>query len=606
MFPTPPAPPQALSYALMARYLVTSALPYANGPIHFGHVAGAYLPADVYVRYLRMRGHEVLYVCGTDEYGVAITLGAEQAGKSYREYVDGWHADIRGLFDRLEIEFDVFTGTARCPQHRQTAQRFFQVLYEKGWVHARESKQWFSEATGRFLPDRYLQGICPKCGHPKARGDECPACGTWIDARSLKDPVSLLDGSRPVLRSTTHWYLDLPGLRKAGLQKWYEGRDEEHPHVAWKPNVDGYVQAMLKELRERPITRDLPWGVPLPDLEGLEETEGKVLYVWFDAPIGYLSATMQWAAEQGEPEAWRDWWQDPATHLVHFIGKDNIAFHVIVFPAMLLGQRESWEGRPFVLPWAVPANEFYNLQGRKFSTSAGWHLDNEAFFRSYSPDATRFHLILTAPESADSEFSWEGFQKTNNVLLADKLGNFAVRVLKFCAQRFDGKVPASGGSLDSHPLLAEADEGLGEIGDRFSRHEFKHAARALLAGCDALNRFFDALAPWKLAKSGAPEDQARCQDTLERCLAYLELLSRRLKPFCPQSAAALRTMLGSCVADLPADHWGEEGSGQPPARLLPGGVLGEPRILFTKIEDEAIRGELDRLHASEVPGLSGG
>jgi len=576
----------------MAKYLVTSALPYANGPIHFGHVAGAYLPADIYVRYLRMRGHQVLYVCGTDEHGVAITLRAEQEGISYRESVDRWHDEIRALFDRFSIQFDVFSGTARCAHHAEASRRFFRVLLERGWVQERVEEQWFSEQSQRFLPDRYLQGTCPECGHDKARGDECPSCGSWIDARQLGDPVSLVDGSKPVLKGTKHWYIDLPGLRAAGLDRWLQGADEDRPHLPWKPNVEGHVQAMLKDLQERPITRDLPWGVPVP--EELEGAEGKVLYVWFDAPIGYLSATMEWAEARGEADAWRDWWQDPQTHLVHFIGKDNIAFHLVVFPAMLLGQDESWDGRRFVLPYNVPANEFYNLQGRKFSTSSGWHLDNDDFFERYSADAARFHLALSAPETADSEFTWEGFQTTNNSLLADKLGNLASRVIKFAARRFDARVPAADGALDQHENLREADERFAETGDRLSRNELRKAARALIAGCDSLNQFFDALAPWKLAKSDDPEDLARCGACIERCLAYLELISRRLSPFCPESAARLRTMLGQ-VAAGEGDTWGEEGPGRTPARLAEGLALAEAEVLFQKLDDDTVASELEKL-----------
>jgi len=576
----------------MAKYLVTSALPYANGPIHFGHVAGAYLPADIYVRYLRMRGHQVLYVCGTDEHGVAITLRAEQEGISYRESVDRWHDEIRALFDRFSIQFDVFSGTARCAHHAEASRRFFRVLLERGWVQERVEEQWFSEQSQRFLPDRYLQGTCPECGYDKARGDECPSCGSWIDARQLGNPVSLVDGSKPVLKGTKHWYIDLPGLRAAGLDRWLQGADEDRPHLPWKPNVEGHVQAMLKDLQERPITRDLPWGVPVP--EELEGAEGKVLYVWFDAPIGYLSATMEWAEARGEADAWRDWWQDPQTHLVHFIGKDNIAFHLVVFPAMLLGQDESWDGRRFVLPYNVPANEFYNLQGRKFSTSSGWHLDNDDFFERYSADAARFHLALSAPETADSEFTWEGFQTTNNSLLADKLGNLASRVIKFAARRFDARVPAADGALDQHENLREADERFAETGDRLSRNELRKAARALIAGCDSLNQFFDALAPWKLAKSDDPEDLARCGACIERCLAYLELISRRLSPFCPESAARLRTMLGQ-VAAGEGDTWGEEGPGRTPARLAEGLALAEAEVLFQKLDDAAVASELEKL-----------
>ncbi|HEX9794555.1 MAG TPA: methionine--tRNA ligase [Planctomycetota bacterium] len=585
----------------MAKYLVTSALPYANGPLHFGHVAGAYLPADVYVRYLRMHGHEVLYVCGTDEYGVAITLRAEQQGVSYREYVDRWHGEICGLFDRLGVSFDVFSGTARCPYHVETAQRFFRVLVAGGWVQKRTEEQWYSPAMDRFLPDRYLVGTCHECGFEKARGDECPSCGTWIDSRRLGSPTSSLDGSKPVLRETTHWYLDLPALHRSGLSTWYRGGDDTRPHAAWKTNVDGHLAAMLKDLRERPITRDLPWGVPVP--EEMEGSEGKVLYVWFDAPIGYVSATMEWAAAQGDVERWREWWQEPDTKLVHFIGKDNIAFHVLVFPAVLMGQGDAWEGKRFVLPWAVPANEFYNLQGRKFNTSEGWFLDLERFFERYDPDTTRFHLLLTAPETADSEFTWAGFQKTTNSMLADKLGNFASRVLKFCERRFENRVPAATGALDDHETLAAADRHFAEIGEFFSRHEFKRAAQALMAACNDLNQFFDLMAPWKLVKSEDATDQAACRNTLERCLAYLELLSRRFTPFCPSSAAKLRAMLGEAAAHVAAGSWGGENAENSPGRVPEGVPLGVAEVLFRKIDDETVAAEVEALHqAADAAG----
>jgi len=580
----------------MTRYLVTSALPYANGPIHFGHVAGAYLPADVYVRYLRMaKGKDqVLYVCGTDEHGVAITLRAEQEGLDYRSYVDRWHQDIKSLFDRFGISFDIFSGTARCPQHAATSQRFFRVLLERGFILERTEEQWFAEESQRFLPDRYLQGGCPNCGFEKARGDECPSCGTWIDARELKDPISLIDGSRPVLKATTHWYLDLPKLRDHGLGTWYEGEDPEHPIKGWKPNVDGYVQAMFKGLRERPITRDLPWGVPVP--EEIAGAEGKVLYVWFDAPIGYLSATMEWAEKRGTPEAWRDWWQQEDTRLVHFIGKDNIAFHVVVFPSMLLGQGDAWEGKPMVLPWAVPANEFYNLQGKKFSTSNGWFLDNEHFFSHYDADAARFHVLLSAPETADSEFSWPDFQTSNNALLADKIGNLASRVLKFAVKRHHGLSPdcsaAAVEALAGHPSLQEADRQFTAVGDRLEAQEFRKSCQALIAGAAALNQFFDALEPWKLAKSEDTTEQERCSAVIERCLAYLELLSRRLAPFCPAASGRLRRMLGAVAKEQEADRW-ELGTLN---EQVPGGLtLGEAGVLFAKIDNEAIAEELERL-----------
>ncbi len=580
----------------MPRHLITSALPYANGPIHFGHVAGAYLPADVYARYLRMTGAEVLYVCGSDEHGVAITLKAEQEGVSYRDYVDRWHGEIKQLFDQFGISFDIWSGTARCPHHAEASRRFFRVLLDRGFVFERTEEQWFAESLGRFLPDRYVEGVCPQCGFEKARGDECPKCGTWVEALELTSPTCTLDGSVPVLKSTKHWYLDLPKLQEEGLQDWYQGTDATRPHGPWKPNVNGYVQAMLKDLQPRPITRDLPWGVPVP--EELDGSEGKVLYVWFDAPIGYLSATMEWAEQQGTPDAWAEWWQGEDTQLVHFIGKDNIAFHVVVFPSMLLGQGREWNDKRFALPHNVPANEFYNLQGRKFNTSSGWYIDTEEFFQRYNADVARFYLLLSAPETADAEFTWEGFQNANNSLLADKLGNFASRVIKFNAKRFDGQVPESNGGLHEHEHLRAADASFAAIGDRIAKYEFKAAAKELMAACDSLNQFFDAMAPWKLIKSEDEADQLACRNTLERCLAYLELLSRRMAPICPTAAAQLREMLGEAIApETTANTWGPENANQSPASLTAGLATGEAKVMFQKIDNDAIEAEVNRLES---------
>lgn len=574
----------------MTRYLVTSALPYANGPIHFGHIAGAYLPADVYVRYLKMaKGEEnVLYVCGTDEHGVAITMKAEAEGSNYRDYVDKWHKEIGDLFNSFAINFDIFSGTARCEFHKEASQKFFQVLLDNDFIIKRTEQQWFSEESQRFLPDRYLQGTCPDCGFEKARGDECPKCGSWVDARELGDPVSLIDGSTPVLKDTTHWYIDLPALQKAGLKDWYAGTHAEHPIKGWKSNVDGYVKAMLRDLHDRPITRDLPWGVPLPD--NVEGAEGKVLYVWFDAPIGYVSATMEWAHNNGEPDAWKDWWQDDETRLVHFIGKDNIAFHTVVFPSMLLGQGDSWDGKNFVLPWSVPANEFYNLQGKKFSTSEGWYIDNASFFENYNSDAARFHLLLSAPETSDSEFNWNEFQSTNNSLLADKIGNLASRVLKFAHKRFDNKIPAVDEVLEDDFLTASR-ESFAQIAGFIENHELRKAAQALIAGCTALNQFFDKLEPWKKIKSEDPAEQMLCAQAVERCIAHFDLLSRRLSPFCPRSSIKLSEMLGGASSNK-GNSWGSD---EVTDVLAAGTELGTAEVLFAKVDNDAIAAEIGKL-----------
>ena len=340
----------------MPRYTVTSALPYANGPIHFGHVAGAYLPADIYVRTLRMLGEDVLFVCGTDEHGVAITISAEKEGTPYPEYVARWRDEIHRTFQSLGIEFDVWSGTSTCPDHAAASQEFFRELDRNGYLVSRDTNQLYCEHDGMFLADRYVLGKCYSCGHPDARGDECPSCGTWIEPLKLESPRCKICGNEPVTRTTTHWYLDLPKLRDEHLGEWIREHD-------WKPNVAAFIKNMLADVPERAITRDMNWGVPLP--EEVAGSEGKVLYVWFDAPIGYISFTKELMSQRGTPDEWVQWWKGD-TRLVHFIGKDNIPFHCLVFPSMLHGVRDG-----YVLPAEVPANEFYNLKGGKFSTSGG-------------------------------------------------------------------------------------------------------------------------------------------------------------------------------------------------------------------------------------------
>ena len=344
----------------MSRYLVTSALPYANGPIHFGQVIGAYLPADCYVRTLRMMGHEVCYVCGTDEYGVAITINAEREGIDYAEYVARWRDDAKATFDRLGIEFDVWSGTSVSPHHPELAQEFFRRLENRGYLNKRKSEQLFCPEDEKFLPDRFVEGVCYVCGEDGARGDECPSCGTWLDALRLRSPRCKTCGTTPIRRETTHWYLDLPRLRDDHIGKWFH----EHP---WKGNVKAFVGAMLEDLQERSITRDLSWGVPVPD-DLVGDEVGKVLYVWFDAPIGYVSFTREWADAQGDPDAWKRFWRDEDTRLVHFIGKDNIPFHCLVFPSMLWGHARGLRSSP----GKSRQTSSTTSKGAKFSTSKNW------------------------------------------------------------------------------------------------------------------------------------------------------------------------------------------------------------------------------------------
>ena len=561
----------------MSRYLVTSALPYANGPIHFGHVTGAYLPADVYVRTLRMQGEEVLFVCGADEHGTAITINAEQEGVGYPEYVARWRDSIKSTFDRFGIRFDVWSGTSICPEHAATSQEFFTKLDANGYLQKKTSEQLYCVKDRMFLADRYVIGTCYYCGHEAARGNECPKCGQELEPLKMKVVACKVCGTTPERRATLHWYLDLPKLRDDGFGAWFAGHE-------WKANVTGFIGNQLKTIEPRPITRDMRWGVPVP----LKDAEGKVLYVWFDAPIGYVSFTQQWAREHGKPEEWKRWWRDADSRLVHFIGKDNIPFHCLVFPSMLFGRKEDW-----VLPWQVPAYEFYNLQGDKFSTSRNWTVPIDDFATRYDLEAARFYLLASAPESADSEWRWEEFQSCVNAGLADTIGNLVTRVLRFLDKNFEGRVTTLHAEHEAEldrVILTEC----GVFADpavSVREFRFRRAAEELLQCARVANVFVDRLAPWTLKKTDVP----RCESVLNTCCQWLAWLARWMAPFMPGKAQSLWTMLGQ-----PGDVAGAGWPGLPSAgtwRLLPAGQkLGTVEGLFAKIDDAAVKAEIARLH----------
>ena len=555
------------------KIIVTSALPYANGPIHFGHVVGAYLPADIYVRYRRMCGDDVHYICGSDEHGVAITLKAEQAGQSYEEYVDHWFGEITRILGDVGVEFDLFSGTAahRNPHHVELAQTFFRDLHANGYLEQRSEEQFFSEQTQRFLPDRYVKGTCYLCGFDGARGDECPSCGSWLDAKKLKDPRSTLDDSPPVLKSTTHWYLQLDKIRDEWLEEWFESK-----HGEWKVNVRHFVKGALKDLRERPITRDLPWGVPLPE-EHAED--GKVLYVWFEAPIGYLSISKQYWTEQGQPERFEELWKDPDTRLFHFIGKDNITFHVVVFPSMLFGTKAGW-----VTPENVPANEFFNLEGSKFNTSKGWYIPEDSV-KQFSVDSLRYALTTMMPETADSDWSWREFQSRLNDDLADNIGNFVSRTLRFAERFLDGVIPELGDlTAQDQEILSAGSTAATEIGEHFANFSFRKACLRLMAYGNAANKYYDQEQPWVTRKS----DPARCGHTLRVCSELIRSIAILCRPVMPATSDTLLKALGVDGQPMLADAGGVR---------LPAGPLQASAlpVLFPKVPNEFIEAELNKL-----------
>ncbi len=555
-----------------ARTLVTSALPYANGDIHLGHLAGAYLPADIFVRYLRLRGEPVLYICGTDEYGVPITLAAEKQGISPKQLVDANYVSIRDSFAAFGISFDNFSQTSR-PVHAETSQAFFLDLHRQGLLVQKTTQQFFSPSQQRFLADRYIEGTCPKCGSTGARGDQCEACGTSLDPTELIEPRNVLDNSPLELRDTTHWFLPL-GRFQSQLEAWLAG------HPEWKDNVRQYCRGWFQDkLDDRAVTRDLGWGVPVP----LPDHEGKVFYVWFEAPIGYVSATREWAAARGEPEAWRTWWQDPSSRLVHFIGKDNIFFHALMFPAMLMVHSEAW-----VLPDDVPANEFLNLEGRKLSTSRGFAVWLPEYLKSFAPDPLRYTLARNLPETRDMNFTWEGFQARNNNELGNNFGNLINRVLTFIHKYFEGRVPqwseAALTELDRQ-ALREVEADLAAWSAALERFEIKNALEAAFHAGQVGNRYFDESAPFRTRKDDLP----RCEQSLGVAVQIIRQLAVMLAPVVPFAMEKVWGWLG-----LETPLW--QGGWAETARPVPAGrQLGKPEILFPRLEDEAIAREIERL-----------
>ena len=559
-----------------SRTLVTAALPYANGGVHIGHLAGVYVPADIYVRYLRLKGEEVLFIGGSDEHGVPITIRARREGVSPQAIVDRYHTMIKRSFEEFGISFDIYSRTTSETHHRFAAQ-FFRTLYDNGKLTERTTEQYYDEEARQFLADRYIVGECPHCHNPQAYGDQCEKCGSDLDPTELIRPHSTISGSKPVMRKTTNWYLPL-GDYQAWLKSWIL---EEHKE--WRPNVYGQCRSWLDlDLLPRAMTRDLDWGIPVP----VEGAEGKVLYVWFDAPIGYISNTIELL-----PDSWEKWWKDPSTRLVHFIGKDNIVFHCIVFPVMLKAHGG------FILPDNVPANEFLNLENDKISTSRNWAVWLDEYLTDFpgKQDVLRYVLTANAPETKDNNFTWKDFQDRNNNELVAVYGNFVNRALQLTMKYFGGTVPAAG------ELTAADNEALGairavkgDIDECMDSFKFRDAQRCAMGLAREGNRYITECEPWKIWKS----DRARVATVLNISLQIVANLAIAFEPFLPFSSARLHAMIGT--ADNTA--WSELGR----TDLLPAGhALGTPSLLFEKISDEAIGRQLAKLEETKKSNAAG-
>ncbi len=549
------------------RTLVTSALPYANGPLHLGHLAGAYLPADLYVRYRRLRGEDILYICGSDEHGVPITLKAGKEGVNPQEVVDKYHQINKKTFERFGISFDYF-GRTSSKKHYETTQEFFENLYEKDVFIKKTEEQLYDEQAEMFLPDRYVKGTCPNCGFEEAYGDQCENCGTSLSPAELIDPKSAITGKEPITKKTEHLYLPL-GEHQSELKKWLDTRRN------WKPNVIGQVKSWLNEgLGDRAMTRDSSWGVPVP-VEGFED---KVFYVWFDAPIGYISATRKWAEQQGDENLWKKYWQDDDTDLIHFIGKDNIVFHCIIFPTLLMLHED------YVMPKNEPANEFLNFESKKFSTSRGWAVWLDEYLEDFESDLLRYVLGTILPETKDADFSWNDFQNKVNGELADILGNFVHRTTSFTANFAEGKVPEleepSEYDLETLNQVAVQKKNVAESYEAFRvREAIAETMKLARIG----NKYFTEMEPWRTRK----EDMQLCKNTLHVCLQLCGALSVLFDPILPRKMKQLRDEL-NIRDDFNWDKVSE-------TILKPGTEVKKGAILFEKIPDEAMEKQLNKL-----------
>jgi methionyl-tRNA synthetase len=605
--------------SVFKRTLVTSALPYANGYIHLGHVAGAYLPADIYTRFLRASGEEVIHVSGSDEHGVAIEISAYKENVSPREIIDKYHTANEAAFRALGIDFDIY-GRTSWPEHHKTSQEFFLALHEKGYLVEKEEGQFYDAEAGKFLPDRYVEGTCPNCGHEGARGDQCDNCSATYNQTELKNPISIITGKTPELRYTKHFYLKLGDFQER-LTTYVEGHARD-----WRDHVIGQARSWLKQgLGDRSITRDLTWGIDVP----LPGYEGKKLFVWFDAPFGYITNTKVLCQQQGDAEGWKRWWCDSGTRYIPFIGKDNIVFHTLIFPATLIGRNDGSDHEHYILPDNVPACEYLNLEGRKFSKSKKWGIDLRDYLAEYAPDPLRYTIAANLPENKDTDFLWREYQARTNNELADILGNFVNRTMQFAARYFDSQVP---------PLVADAEKGaevksllandlqrivegaltdekaLDElvpkylkyftrndltmllvlarapkrIGDLYRAFRFRDAVLETMNVARAANKYFNDSEPWKTRK----DQPARCATTINICLQVVRSLAILFEPIIPFSCGKIWQMLN--LQKSASDSWVAAST----LAISDGHTVGQPEILFTKFEDEAVEREIAKLGAA--------
>ena len=557
------------------RYTITAALPYTNGPLHIGHLAGVYVPADIYARYLRLKGHDVAFICGSDEHGVPITIKAKKEGVTPQDIVDHYNANIKASFKEFGISFDNYSRTS-AKIHHETASEFFSTLYTKGEFIEETNAQLYDAEAGQFLADRFVVGTCPKCGNEESYGDQCEDCGTSHNATDLIKPKSAITGATPSLKETKHWFLPLD-KHEAFLKQWIlEGHKSD-----WKPNVYGQCKSWIDDgLRPRAVTRDLDWGIPVP----LEGADGKVLYVWFDAPIGYISSTKEWAQKEGKD--WEPYWKDEDTTLVHFIGKDNIVFHCIIFPAMLKAEGS------YILPANVPANEFLNLEGQKLSTSKNWAVWLPDYLKEFpeKQDVLRYVLTATAPETKDNDFTWKDFQARNNNELVAIFGNFINRVVVLTNKYYQGVIPAPGEFSAEDTAALKAIQSYPKIlSSSIERYRFREASQELMNLARLGNKYLADAEPWKVVKT----DPERVQTIMYVALQISAALAVVSEPLLPGSSQKLKTMF-----NLDALSWADVESGG--SLLKSSHQIGEAHLLFAKIEDSEVEFQLEKLAKSKL------